>query len=139
MHFLRLLDSKNRPDQESVAFFEASRQQKRAGPRDCFLQTKTIWTPLLPNPGGRMKSLDTISHNLWVCRVFVRPPKTGTPPKRTHPAPHFSLSFLTPSMYPAKPGLTCTDLPQFSSIDYHPFHIPFFTALFTGSIPRSWD
>ena len=24
----------------------------------------------------------------WVCRAFVRPPKTGTPPRRTHPAPH---------------------------------------------------
>ena len=33
--FLRLLDSRNEPDHETVKFFEASRQQKRAGPRDC--------------------------------------------------------------------------------------------------------
>ena len=35
LHFLGLLNSKNQTDHETVAFFEASRQQKRAGPRDC--------------------------------------------------------------------------------------------------------
>ena len=31
LHFLKLLDSKNEREHETVAFFEASRQQKRAG------------------------------------------------------------------------------------------------------------
>jgi hypothetical protein len=34
VHFLKLLISKNEPDHESGALFEAFNQQKRAGPRE---------------------------------------------------------------------------------------------------------
>ena len=66
MHFLKLLDTKNKLDHETVAFFEASRQQKRARPRDCCIFHTS-------------KHQKRASQRTSQKSNFDRPPKTGVP------------------------------------------------------------